>query len=30
MKTTNTFKWEEDKPINNTERFKQSPFFTTI
>lgn len=23
MKTTNTFKWEEDKPINNTEGFKQ-------
>ncbi|MCS0099274.1 hypothetical protein NDJ59_03250 [Vibrio parahaemolyticus] len=22
--------WEEDKPINNTEGFKQSPFFTTI
>ncbi|TBT27548.1 hypothetical protein D5E80_12670 [Vibrio parahaemolyticus] len=30
MKTTNTFKWEEDKPINNTEGFKQSPFFDTI
>lgn len=25
MKTTNTFKWEEDKPINNTEGLSNHP-----